>query len=168
MGKIFQKAFRILEFDERKGRWAVGQDFHGNFQVNVTWFVAFFLWCSWLDCAHSGMVWKISSLCTSYWTKLALTIKTDDVTRSRRDVDLPSSYGQLNGEWVKQRDFSATHINEKWVPFPFSCHNASKFVLLSVFNFTKTIWLKILGKMIAQERKHSTSGQWVSLKNIFA
>ena len=110
-GKIFQKAFRILEFDERKGRWVVGQDFHGHFQVNVTWFVAFFLWCSWLDCAHSGMVWKISSLCTSYWTKLALTIKTDDVTRSRRDVDLPSGYGQLKGEWVKQRDFSATHIN---------------------------------------------------------
>ena len=42
MGKIFRKAFRILEFDERKGRWVVGQDFHGNFQVNVTWFVAFF------------------------------------------------------------------------------------------------------------------------------
>ena len=42
MGKIFQKAFRILEFDERKGRWVVGQDFHGNFQVNVTGFVAFF------------------------------------------------------------------------------------------------------------------------------
>ena len=49
--------------------------------------------------------------CTSYWTKLSLTIKTDDVTRSRRDMDLPSSYGQLNGEWVKQRHFSATHIN---------------------------------------------------------
>ena len=42
MGKVFRKAFRILEFDERKGRWVVGQDFHGNFLVNVTWFVAFF------------------------------------------------------------------------------------------------------------------------------
>ena len=42
VGKILRKAFRILEFDERKGRWVVGQDFHGNFQANVTWFVAFF------------------------------------------------------------------------------------------------------------------------------
>ena len=36
------KAFRILGLDERKGRWVVGQDFHGNFQVHVTWFFAFF------------------------------------------------------------------------------------------------------------------------------
>ena len=43
MGKVLGEAFRILEFDERKGRWVVGQDFHGNFQVNVTWFVAFSL-----------------------------------------------------------------------------------------------------------------------------
>ena len=42
VGKIFRKAFRILGLDERKGRWEVEQDFHGNFQVNFTWFVAFF------------------------------------------------------------------------------------------------------------------------------
>ena len=37
MENIFKKAFRILELDERKGRWVkVEQDFHGNFQVNVT------------------------------------------------------------------------------------------------------------------------------------
>ena len=42
VGKVFKKAFRILELDERKGRWVVEQDFHGNFQVNVTWFFAFF------------------------------------------------------------------------------------------------------------------------------
>ena len=35
----------------------VEQDFHGNVQVNVTWFfVCFFLWGSPLNCAHSGMV----------------------------------------------------------------------------------------------------------------
>ena len=28
---------RILGLDERKGRWVVGQDFQGNFWVNVTW-----------------------------------------------------------------------------------------------------------------------------------
>ena len=42
VGKVFRKAFRILGLDERKGRWVVEQDFHGNFQVNVTWFFAFF------------------------------------------------------------------------------------------------------------------------------
>ena len=40
--KVFKKAFRILGLGERKGRWAVEQDFHENFQVNVTWFFAFF------------------------------------------------------------------------------------------------------------------------------
>ena len=41
MGKVFKKAFRILGLGERKGRWAVEQDFHGNFQVNVTWHFTF-------------------------------------------------------------------------------------------------------------------------------
>ena len=41
MGKVFTKALRILRLDERKGRWVVKQDFHGNFRVNVTWFFAF-------------------------------------------------------------------------------------------------------------------------------
>ena len=35
VGNIFRKALRILELDERKGRWVEEQDFHGNFQVNV-------------------------------------------------------------------------------------------------------------------------------------
>ena len=34
VGKGFRRAFR-------KGRWVVEQDFHGNSQVNVTWFFAF-------------------------------------------------------------------------------------------------------------------------------
>ena len=41
-GKLFGKTFRILQLGERKGRWVVEQDFHGNFRVNVTWFFAFF------------------------------------------------------------------------------------------------------------------------------
>ena len=36
------KAFRILGLGERKGRWVTEQDFHGDFQVNVTWFFASF------------------------------------------------------------------------------------------------------------------------------
>ena len=47
MGNVFKKAFRILGLGERKGRWAVEQGFLGNFQVNVTWFLAFF--CGVLD-----------------------------------------------------------------------------------------------------------------------
>ena len=42
VGKVFRKAFRILGLDERKGRWVMEQDFHGDFQVLVTWFFASF------------------------------------------------------------------------------------------------------------------------------
>ena len=31
VGKVIRKAFRILGLDERKGRWVVEKDFHGNF-----------------------------------------------------------------------------------------------------------------------------------------
>ena len=39
MGRVFKKAFRTLGLGERKGRWVMEQDFHGDFQVNVTWFL---------------------------------------------------------------------------------------------------------------------------------
>ena len=42
VGRVFRKAFRILGLGERKGRWVMEQDFHGDFQVNVTWFLACF------------------------------------------------------------------------------------------------------------------------------
>ena len=42
MGRVIGKAFRILGLGERKGRWVMEQDFHGDFQVNVTWFFACF------------------------------------------------------------------------------------------------------------------------------
>ena len=43
VGNVFRKALMISELDKRKGRWVVEQDFHGNFQVNVTWFLPFSL-----------------------------------------------------------------------------------------------------------------------------
>ena len=43
MRKVFRKAFRILGLDERKGRKVVEQNFQGNFQVNVTCIIGFFL-----------------------------------------------------------------------------------------------------------------------------
>ena len=33
MGIVVRKAFRILGLGERKGRWAMEQDFHGDFQA---------------------------------------------------------------------------------------------------------------------------------------
>ena len=42
MGRFFRKAFRILGLGERKGRRAIEQDFHGDLQVNLAWFFAFF------------------------------------------------------------------------------------------------------------------------------
>ena len=42
VGRVFRKAFRILGLGERKGRWVMEQDFHGDFQVNVSWFFASF------------------------------------------------------------------------------------------------------------------------------
>ena len=41
-GEVLGKAFRILQLDERKGRWLVEQDFHGNFSVSVKCFFSFF------------------------------------------------------------------------------------------------------------------------------
>ena len=42
VGRVFRKAFRILGLGERKVGWAIEQDFHRDFQVNVTWFFASF------------------------------------------------------------------------------------------------------------------------------
>ena len=41
MGRVFRKAFRILGLGERKGRWAMEQDFHGDLPVNLAWFFPF-------------------------------------------------------------------------------------------------------------------------------
>ena len=43
MGKVFRKAFRILGLDEKKGRWVVEQDFHGNFRSMLPGFLPFSL-----------------------------------------------------------------------------------------------------------------------------
>ena len=42
MGRVFRKAFRILGLGERKGRWVMEQDFHGDLRVNLAWFSAVF------------------------------------------------------------------------------------------------------------------------------
>ena len=42
MGRVVRKAFRILGLGERKGRWVMEQDFHGDLLVNLAWFFAIF------------------------------------------------------------------------------------------------------------------------------
>ena len=42
VGRVFRKTFRILGLGERQGRWVMEQDFHGDFQVNVSWFFTSF------------------------------------------------------------------------------------------------------------------------------
>ena len=79
VGRVFRKTFRILGLGERKGRWVVEQDFHGNFQVNVTCFLPF------------SPVFMTELYSFWYGLKdlfLSLTIKTGDVTSGRRDMDL--------------------------------------------------------------------------------
>ena len=45
LGRVFRKAFRILGLGERKGRWVMEQDFHGDLLVNLAWFFCCFLRC---------------------------------------------------------------------------------------------------------------------------
>ena len=94
------KAFRILGLDERKGRWVVEQDFHGNFQVNVTWFFAFFSGV--LDWIVLILVWFERSLHSaqvsrqSYpWQSKLMTSQAVERTWIHMGV-----YGGLRGEWV--------------------------------------------------------------------
>ena len=55
MREVFGNSFRILGLVERKGRWGVEVDFHGNFRVNVTGFFLFLRYPR-LNCAYSVMV----------------------------------------------------------------------------------------------------------------
>ena len=62
-------------------------------------FFVFFLRPPSQNRAHFGMVWNISSPSTSYQTKSSLTVKTDDVTSGRTNLDL---LGRFRGEWVNE------------------------------------------------------------------
>ena len=101
VGRVFRKAFRILGLDERKGRWVVEQDFHGNFQVNVTWFFALFSGV--LDWIVLILVWFERSLHSAHisgqscpWPLKLMTSQVVEGTWIRT-----GGYGRLRGEWVK-------------------------------------------------------------------
>ena len=102
VGNVFRKAFRILGIDERKGRWVVEQDFHGNFRVNVTWFFAFFSGV--LDWIVLILVWFERSLhsalvsgqsCPRPLKLMRSQVVEGTWIRTR-------GYGRLRGEWVNE------------------------------------------------------------------
>ena len=117
MGKVVRKAFRILELDERKGRWVVEQDFHGNFQVDVTFFLVFFsgvldwivLILLWFERSlHSA---QVSGQSCPWPLKLMMSQAVEGTWICA------GGYRWLKGKWVKQRCFWAMHIKLKWGVF---------------------------------------------------
>ena len=101
VGRVFRKAFRILGLGERKGRWVMEQDLHGDFQVNVTWFFACFSGA--LDCIVLILVWFERSLHSAQvseescpWPLKLMTSQWVERTWIRT-----GGYGWFRGEWVK-------------------------------------------------------------------
>ena len=104
VGRVFRKAFRILGLGERKGRWVMEQDFHGDFQVNATWFFASFsrvldwivLILEWFERSlHSAQVSEES--CP--WPLNLMTSQRVERTWMRT-----GGYGWFRGEWVKKKE----------------------------------------------------------------
>ena len=100
VGKVFRKAFRILGLGERKGGWVMEQDFHGDFQVNVTWFFACFSGI--LDWIVLILVWFERSLHSAQvseescpWSLKLMTSQWVERTWIRT-----GGYGRFRGKWV--------------------------------------------------------------------
>ena len=103
VGRVFRKAFRILGYGERKGRWAMEQDVHGDFQVNVTWFLSFFSGV--LDWIVLILVWFKRSLHSAQvsgqscpWPLKLMMSQVVERTWIRM-----GGYRQLRGEWVNPK-----------------------------------------------------------------
>ena len=103
MGRVFRKAFRILGLGERKGRWVMEQDFHGDLQVNLAWFFAVFSGV--LDWIVPILVWFERSLHSPQvsgqswpWPLKLMTPRGLERTWIRT-----GGYGRFRGEWVKER-----------------------------------------------------------------
>ena len=101
VGRVFRKAFRILGFGERKGRWVMDQDFHGDFQVLVTWFFASFSGV--LDWIVLILVWFERSLHSAQASaeSCPCPLKLMTSQRVERSWIRTGGYGRLRGEWVK-------------------------------------------------------------------
>ena len=101
VGKVLGKTFRILGLNERKVRWVVEQDFHGNFQWNVTWFFAFFSGV--LDWIVLILVWFERSFPSAQVSGQSypwlLKLMTSQVVERKRFCT--GGYSRLRGECVK-------------------------------------------------------------------
>jgi len=94
--RFYDLVITLYTVDERKGRWIVEQDFHGNFQVNITWLFPFSL----ASLTESYSFWYgLKDLCNLHELadKMSLTTKTDDITRSRRELDQHEEEGGGGG-----------------------------------------------------------------------
>ena len=102
VGRVFRKAFRILGLGERKGRWAMEQDFHGDFQVNVTWFFASFSGV--LDWIVLILVWFERPLHSTQVSEESCPwpLKLMTSQRVKRTWIRTGGYGQFRGEWVNK------------------------------------------------------------------
>ena len=66
VGKVFAKPCRIFNRIRGKERLVgSGKRFSWKFSGQCFMVFCLFLWCPWLNHAHCGMVWKVSSLYTS-------------------------------------------------------------------------------------------------------
>ena len=90
--RVFRKACRILGLGERKGRWAMEQDF----QVNVTWFFASFFGA--LDWNVLILVWFERSLYSAQVSGKSCPWPLKLMTSQA--VERTWGYGRLRGEWV--------------------------------------------------------------------
>ena len=101
VGIVFRKAFRILGSGERKGRWAMEQDFHGGFQVNVTWFFASFSGV--LDWIVLILVWFERSLHSAQVSGQSCPWRLKLMTSQRveRMWIRTGGYRRFRDEWVK-------------------------------------------------------------------
>ena len=104
VGNVFTKACRILGLDER---WVVEQDFHGNIQVNITWFFAFFSGV--FDWIVFTLVWFERSLHSAQVSGQSYPRQSKLMTSQavERMLICMAGYGQLRGEWVND----STYIN---------------------------------------------------------
>ena len=103
VGVVFSKAFRILGLGERKGRLVMEQDFHGDFQVNVTWFFASFSGV--LDWIVLILVWFERSRHSAQVSEESCPwpLKLMTSQRVERTWIGTGGYGRFRGEWVKLR-----------------------------------------------------------------
>ena len=100
VGRVFRKAFRNLGLGERKGRWAMEQDFHGDFQVNFMWFFTSF--SSVFDWIVLILVWFERSLhSTQVEESCPWPLKLMMSQRVEGTWIRTGGYGWFRGEWVK-------------------------------------------------------------------